>query len=166
MAIQQTIVIYNGVTINHCHTRTFRQEPVFEQTNTDLLYYKFTVRVGGYVHANAGVGIGIDPLKGANAAAQHVSIRSLLMVPRGVFEMTMGADADGNNGEILLSAKPADTLTDGLSDVDLNNGPRGKVLDVTHVSGNEIFRVGGDPGPPGRHWLDRRQLERALDKLN
>lgn len=31
--------------------------------------------------------------------------------------------------------------------------------------GNEIFRVGGDPGPPGRHYLNRRQLERALEGI-
>ena len=33
-------------------------------------------------------------------------------------------------------------------------------------NGNEIFRVGGDPGPPGRHHLNRGQLERALGLNN
>ena len=31
--------------------------------------------------------------------------------------------------------------------------------------GNEVLRVGGDPGPPGRHWLNQRELEDALAKL-
>ncbi len=33
-------------------------------------------------------------------------------------------------------------------------------------SGREVFRVGGDPGPPGRHHLNRRQLAREVQKLN
>lgn len=33
------------------------------------------------------------------------------------------------------------------------------------AEGNEVFRVGGDPGPPGRHFLNRRELINALAKL-
>lgn len=31
--------------------------------------------------------------------------------------------------------------------------------------GKEVFRVGGDPGPPGRHYITARELAREVGNL-
>jgi hypothetical protein len=60
-------------------------------------------------------------------------------------------------------------------DVVLGSDATGRDFDGVHSipaaylfggAGKEIFRVGGDRGLPGRHHLNRRQLERALGLVN
>ncbi len=33
------------------------------------------------------------------------------------------------------------------------------------TQGREVFRVGGDPGPPGRHYITARDLAREVGNL-
>lgn len=56
-------------------------------------------------------------------------------------------------------------------EVVLGNHQTGRDFDGVHsipaaylfdAKGREILRVGGDKGPPGRHFLNRRQLVNAL----
>jgi hypothetical protein len=60
-------------------------------------------------------------------------------------------------------------------DVVLGSQATGRDFDGVHSipaaylfdgNGREIFRVGGDPGPPGRHHMRRAELERAVGLLN
>jgi hypothetical protein len=34
-----------------------------------------------------------------------------------------------------------------------------------NAEGKEVFRVGGDPGPPGRHYITARELAREVGNL-
>ena len=44
-----TTIQYNGVLIRNVLTQQFKQECVYDSSNTDLLYHKFLIRVRGYV---------------------------------------------------------------------------------------------------------------------
>lgn len=143
MSSGQTVVRYNGVQIFHCHTREFRQEAISDEASgNDLLYFKFTIRVVGYLHGRTDyTGINVLPnLGGNNAAGHHKTVRRQLTEPRGDFEMTMGADSDGEGGAVILEAKQS-TRGAPVDKADLNSGPKGKVLAITHVVANELLRI-------------------------
>jgi len=145
---EQTTVEYNGITINNCLTRSFRQEPVMDPSDTDLEFFKYTIRVVGYVHTDGGASVrtNISPVDGADAASQHIYIRGLLLEPRGYFKMRTGADflnAGAQPGVVLLQADPSKASSNGteLKNIDLNNGPKTRVFEVTQIAGNKLFRV-------------------------
>lgn len=149
MAAGQTVVFYNGVTIRNCRTLQFEQTEQFDESDTDLIFYRFTVRVEGYIHGRAPVSvIGTEPITGAtgDAAQTQRGIRYLLMEPRGPFEMRTGMAIEGGSltgGTILLKASPvpSNANSESFSGFDLNNGPRCLTHSIDHVVANELFRV-------------------------
>lgn len=141
MAAGYTKITYSGIAIQHCHTKRFSQEPVFDQSDSDLSHFKFVVHVSGLV---SGV-TATSHFQGAGftgeAAGTMVNIRRALSSPRGSFRMQMGVTAD-SDGTTILSADPyqAESATPG-SGLDVNNGPKCRVIDITHIAANEVFRV-------------------------
>lgn len=139
-----TNVRYGDVLIANALTREFVQETVFDDSDTDRLYQRFTVRVVGYLHDESAWNTTfVSPqVSGSprSAAATHALVRRKLSEPRQAFEMKLGVDAQGNGGQVLLSASPASRVSD-LTDRDVRNGPRCTTFAVTHVASDTLLRV-------------------------
>lgn len=145
MSINGTIATYNNVSLYGCHTRRFSQQPVYDQSGTDLLYHNFLLRVVGYVHgiapANYGY-IGVSPPAGntgtfeGDAPDMLSRIRYRLSEPRRSFVLTMG-------GTTVLECHGFEDSNQvrQLTNRDLNNGPKPRFLDVTHIAGANVFRI-------------------------
>jgi hypothetical protein len=153
----QTVVIYNDITLVNCLTRRFEQEVIPDDSRTDVLKHHFVVRVVGYCTAESFNTIGkptvyvdADPTtKNFNpnynsAALQFRTVRHQLGEYRKKFQMFLGADDLGDGGQPLLEAHPWDGTSQDMSadpDFDVENGPKPRVLSVTHVSADEVVRV-------------------------
>lgn len=147
MAAGQTVVSYNGVTLTQCLTRRFEQEAVYDESQSDLQFFKFTVRVVGYVHGvTSATSVNATPNPGgSDAAAHHKAIRYLLGQPRGAFVMRVGADSSNytTGGTVLLQANglTESAVPSSLTNRDVNNGPKPRVIDITEIAGNTLMRV-------------------------
>jgi hypothetical protein len=101
-----------------------------------------------------------------SASYNFVQVRHKLQEQRRQFAMAFGCNGDGSGGTIGLSASPAsdlnrptpqDPLSPGTAlgqpaglpylgpngnilDVDVNNGPKSKVIGITHVSADEVLK--------------------------
>jgi hypothetical protein len=147
-----TVVEYGDLKISNCLTKEFRQEPVFDESGTDLMYWKFTVRVVGYTHNNGGwndtflfvrpvpKGVTSPDSGDAGAAKAHIMQR-VRLAPRKTFTMRTGVTASNPDGKILLTAAPHPARSSDLSGLDVNNGPRGTLMAITQITGDNIFRV-------------------------
>jgi hypothetical protein len=146
-----TVVEYGDLRISNCLTKEFRQEPVFDDSGTDLMYWKFTVRVVGYTHNNGGWNdtfLFLRPVPSvtspdtpdAGAAKAHIMQR-VRLAPRKTFTMRTGVTANNPDGKILLTASPHPARSSDLSGLDVNNGPRGTLMAITQITGDNIFRV-------------------------
>lgn len=134
-----TTVEYGNVRLENVVTREFSQEPVYDESGTDLLYHKFTVTVQGTVHSqNLGTadhGISLN-YRGANAAEEAGPVWNALYTelgtPRKHFKMTNGTT-------VILEA----LATRGYRTVltDLNNGPKPRNIRITHIAGKTVYRV-------------------------
>ena len=169
MGSGQTIIQYGNtpstaVKLYRCLTRSFEQVPVYDESGTDLMYWKFTVSVTGFLHGHPQTSFyGLvgspwptsthQPLRAStitSAATQHVGMRYML-APRQSFVMTMGATTGPTSGvsapsggTVLLQANPVETtpsLLSGLTNYDVNNGPRCTSFVVTHMVTDEVYRV-------------------------
>lgn len=168
MAAGQTIITYGDMTILSCLTQPsgFSQEPVFDESNTDLLYYKFRVRVVGYIHGMATISvIGIIPNYGLNnggnqgqtsASQAYAGIRYAIK-PRQPFLMKMGVAVNANTGVVdlatgvpVLVANPIPQLQNpnqaasqiaNITGYDVNDGPRCTHFDILHVTADNLFKV-------------------------
>lgn len=157
MAAGYTKIVYNGVTLKNVLTRQFEQEAIRDESGTDIIYHKFTIRVVGYVTVSRTTGgtapirstVGTDPaFDTSSATANFNAIRHLLGEARKPFEMRMGViDADlanaipGSPGTVLLSCQAASRERTVDRDTDLDNGPKPRVLSVSHFASDECFKV-------------------------
>ncbi len=158
MAAAGTYVEYGNVRIHRCVTRSFDQVAVFDESGTDLLYSKFTIRVSGYLHGHDDWSY-FHQLPyvndGTGATGAHKGVRYQLP-PRLAFKMAVGAASDGtpstSGGQpiVLLEANPAPAnmipppsqyANINLQNVDLANGPKCLEFSVSHITGNELFAV-------------------------
>lgn len=142
----QTIIQYNGVTIFGCVTRRFDQESVYDDSDTDLLYEKFTVVVSGTVHGvSAQTTTGMTPVSSGSASRHFNSVNYLLAQPRKSFLMATGADSNGENGVTLLeceafAANGSDAKTT-ISHRDVNNGPITRNIRIKKITADQLFFV-------------------------
>lgn len=143
-----TSIQYGPVVITNVLTRTFSQEEVLDDSGTDLLYFKYTVRVVGYildalpvVPATPGSPtFGITPITGANSPANQLAQLRYQFAPRQQFSM-FTTHPDGTQYS-MLRCGPANIL--GATDVnlkDVNNGPRCKVVAIDRIVGDATIRV-------------------------
>lgn len=135
----------------HCTTHGITQEAVFDDSGTDMLYYKITVRVTGLVHGRT---LWTKYQKrqllqttDSNASFETRGLRASLD-NRQTFRMRMGVtdDTNPNTGVELIyvepwpdSAVPAPVA--GMLHWDVNDGPRCEVFGVEHVADNNVFKV-------------------------
>lgn len=133
----------------HCTTHGVTQEAVFDDSGTDMLYYKITVRVTGLVHGETGwtkYQKRQVPYSVSTAAEETRGLRASLD-NRQTFRMRMGVtdDTNANSGKELVYAEPwpdsENPPVGGMLHWDCNDGPRCEVFSVEHVSGNSVFKV-------------------------
>lgn len=148
MSAGSTTVRYGDIIFTNCLTKRFEQEAVFDDSGTDLLYYKFTIRIVGYVHGHSNwVNINIFPITtNLSAASHHRKFRPVLLEPRARFEMRLGTSGAGAGGQVLLFCAPATSsglagIPETTKEKDLNNGPKGKILSVANISADELIKV-------------------------
>lgn len=126
-----TIVIYNGVTLTNVLTRRFLQTLVYDESNTDPYYHKFTITVQGYVHTIDSTTVNISTNKttanGGTVASNEITLRQKLLEARKDFEMTIG-------GEKLLKVSHGGTTAGAQQDA--NNGPKPISVEVTKFLGS------------------------------
>lgn len=150
----QTIVQYGNVTLYRCTTQRIEQTPVLDSiSGTVLKCWRTVVHVQGYLHGWPSAvlyqevtgGTAQSALAGSvGRAYQEVRYR---LPPRQTFEMAVGCDATIGSGsrvvygEPFTASEPADLATDGLSNLDVDDGPRCLQFSVVHVSANSVFRV-------------------------
>jgi hypothetical protein len=151
--VSETTLTYNGVTLRNCLTRTFRQEAVYDRSDTDLLYYRYTIGVTGYLSSadvldftapttrvgvrTSGLNPSLPPPAGSaiNAPTQHLIIRAKLMEPRQAFEFKSGTT-------MMLEANPVASKTSlSYSNVDVKNGPHPRSLAVTQIVSSNVMRL-------------------------
>jgi len=148
-----TELYYNGIRMFNTLIKRFEQEPVYDDSGTDLLYFRYTIAVSGLVYAGTASSITHPHVTAddqsevsGDAAASHVSIRQRLGTPRKPFAMWLGSQTPGtgsqpgSGGSLILSCQPAGS--DGsLNGVDLNNGPKPKKLRIVKITGNTLLQV-------------------------
>lgn len=148
MGAGSTQLTYNGVTIFNCQTREFREENVFDQSNTDQVFHKYRLSVIGYIHGGlpgksaSAVYLGVFPNPGnQDAAAHHKDVKAALMSPRGTLVYTLGSSGSGD-GTVLVTAKPfALGQMSDHKDRDVENGPKPQSFEIVSIAGNNVLRV-------------------------
>lgn len=149
MSAGSTTVKYGDITFTNCLTKRFEQEAVFDDSGTDLLYYKFTIRIVGWVHGRSNISsVNIIPITSlGSAAVHHRKFRPVLLEPRKSFEMRLGKTIDPVfAGQELLLCAPATTQSlsgrpETTKGKDLNNGPKAKILSVANIAADELIKV-------------------------
>mgnify|MGYP007073224293 CR=1 FL=1 len=56
-----TTLFYNGVTLSNCWTKRFSQTMEMDESGTDLVFHKFTIRVQSVATAAANLDFGANP---------------------------------------------------------------------------------------------------------
>ena len=160
MSSGQTIVVYGNLTLLHCVT-TIEQKCIMDPSGTDMKCLQSLVHVTGYIHGHQDWrryqepvysevwGPGAEDINVGNAAKNHIMARYRLP-PRQAFTMAVGCSGNTTgSGTVLLSAIPMSAAgsipsslnSGGLTNYDVNDGPRCPQFNVVHVSGNEVFKV-------------------------
>jgi len=160
MSSGQTIVVYGNLTLMHCVT-TIEQKCIMDPSGTDMKCLQSLVHVSGYIHGHQDWrryqepvysevhGPGFGNINIGNAAKNHIMARYRLP-PRQTFTMAVGCSGNTiDTGTVLLSAIPMSAAgsipsslnSGGLTNYDVNDGPRCPQFSVVHVSGNEVFKV-------------------------
>lgn len=131
-----TDVSYNGVILQDCETLQFEQEIVYDDSNTDMVFSKFHIRVACSVHSNVGTqtgrhGVYVPGLSsGSSATVWMKRVQELLSHPRGNFTYSVG-------GEALVYATPLP----GSVYSDCDNGPKPTNVTITGVMGKKLYRI-------------------------
>ena len=156
-----TVIKYGSVMLFNVVTDEVNQTPVFDESNTDLMYVKTIIRGTGVVTGHNlydsafrynydGTGTNYA----GNATNAEISFRKQLP-PRETFTMWLGCtgspgtETTGGTQIFNVAAMPYSRVPPGpngssnisLVGYDLQNGPRCNDFKLDHLAGNETFRV-------------------------
>lgn len=137
-----TQIQYGGMFLQNVLTRSFQQEAVFDDTQTDLLHFLYKIRVVGYIldTTTSPNNIGIFPVTGQQSPPTQLGQMHSLFAPRQPFLMTMQGGALGS--VTLLSAQPAvNQNSTSISGYDCKNGPKATVLAVDRFASDQTIRI-------------------------
>lgn len=137
-----TKLYYNDVVIYNCLTRSFAQEVVYDDSNTDSLGTRFVLEVEGLVHAQ------VNPLSNApayttanqssltasTATATMEEVRRKLLQPRATLLFYAGS-------HVLLRCVPSTPSAKGDADMDVANGPKPKHCNIVAIAGDKLYRI-------------------------
>ncbi len=160
VTIRGTTIYYgegeDAVTIYNVHTKTFSQQAVMDESDTDLMYQKFLIKFVGYVHRNTVTSqtVNISTNNLLSVAQGEIDLRLQLMQPRKMFKMTLGAVPllwvfpSQGNGQIPnpdgINQRRVGQMPGQLQPYaprDVNNGPKPRSCDITHIAGTETLKV-------------------------
>jgi hypothetical protein len=129
---------YQGVQIGYIKTNSFRQEPIYDPSHTDLLYQKITINVSGVINLCAQekgklpipsqIINGGTNTYGCKAPSEVVAIRQRLLTPRGTLVYTV----DGV--EMIRSPLPGQGRDEA-------NGPKPIHFNVIKIDGGQSLFV-------------------------
>ncbi|MEK9811220.1 MAG: hypothetical protein VW362_12280, partial [Candidatus Nanopelagicales bacterium] len=142
MARGETQLEYNGILLRNVLTKTFRQEAVYDDSGTDLLYFRYVIGVRGYHSSESThgeeqrVGIKWDPdavtdgttpesyqnptINGpGSAGVDYTKVRQKLLHPRGYFRFRTGCNAAGTTGTTLLECKAIGIRSSSADGIDV-----------------------------------------------
>jgi hypothetical protein len=132
-----TTVIYNGVLMKNVHTKRFLEEAARDDTDTDVLYHRFIIRVMGLIYANQAVTtVGVSPNVAPSATINQGTLRRMLLEDRKNFQMLVDDD-------MLLQANAVNPDGGSVQNpfFDVNNGPKPRFCEVTQIVGSSLYRV-------------------------
>lgn len=169
MARGETQLEYNGILLRNVLTKTFRQEAVYDDSGTDLLYFRYTIAVRGYhssqsVYEDQRVGVKWDPdyiadpesgdpsnyqnpttAGDGSAGTDYTKVRQKLLHPRGYFRFRTGVGTDPATGlptgTTLLECRPIGIRDSNPEGVDVNNGPKPRNVELSHIVGDEVLCI-------------------------
>lgn len=162
MARGETQVEYNGILLRNVLTKTFRQEAVYDESNTDLLYFRYTIAVRGYhsskdtVTNSMRTGIAKSDSEystsvptssrnylspGGTAGQDYATVRQRLLHPRHYFRFRTGCSANGLTGTTLLECDPIPIRSSTATGVDVQNGPKPKRAEIVQIVGDEVLAI-------------------------
>lgn len=143
-----TVVRYNGVELHNCLTREFRQEVVYDPSNTDKSFNRFHITVEGICHTQesftgaspVGQYVAAFPVANTpgNLQSMHNMILGTLGVPRGEFLMFL--EASGGETQITMLEATGQGPS-GIPLYDVENGPKPKVIAISEIVANKIYKV-------------------------
>lgn len=153
-----TTVIYNGVIMRDCETKTFSQSVEYDPSNTDQIYSKFTVSVASTLVATSypRQSFGINPpWSGAPAetvAARAKQIFALLSEPRKDFWMLIEGQATHERLDVVSAAGITEALLIAAGDLQLNTSGNPGVISLNPLNPNspvasKAFYADVDNGP-------------------
>lgn len=146
MAAGWTNVTYNGVKIQNCLTKRFEQEVVTTDDGSDDLFHRFTVHVSGIITGDTQGTVPTNVTgdvfdNTGEPAGTYKAFRGLLSETRQNFDMRVGV-TNSFAGVSVLNARPFTVgQKPGEIDLDVNNGPRCRMIDIVHIAANQVFRV-------------------------
>jgi hypothetical protein len=138
----ETWLEYNGIKLRNVLTKRFDQTAEYDPSGTDLVCFKFSLTVVGYMHASAGRAFGtILPAPQTSGANAYSAVRSLLMEPRGELTYTLGANAQGVGTTVLRSVPYTGNNARLTTFGDVKNGPQPRNVSITHIVGSDTLEI-------------------------
>ena len=112
-----TTIIYNDVILRDCETKSFEQRIEYDESNTDLMYSRFRIRVASTLAATRypDQSFGIHPPSGDTATQRQKLIQKLLSQPRKDFWMLIDSGVANERmkpSELAALASPLNTGVD------------------------------------------------------
>lgn len=136
---------YNDVKLANVVTRDFTQSVEYDESETDVLFHRFRLRVEGILHLPEGFfnadtfpgpfAVGPNFANQASAAAVLREVRKRMGTARKALVFT------DDNGNELLKVQPA-TASGGDVDRDVDNGPKPGDFEVLQFYGSHAFKIG------------------------
>ena len=163
MGTGQTVCNYGTLSLVRCVISHFDQKPRFDRSDTDMECWEYTIGVTGYLRGDLQTTDDAGPKQvindseaenvlGQGAAVNYEQLRWRLY-PRQTFVLATGcASDDVNSGGIVLIADAAnagfvttptalENSTSGLSNIDVNDGPRCTRFMIEHVGADNVWKV-------------------------
>lgn len=164
-----TTIVYNGVVMRDCETKSFSQTIEYDPSGTDLMFSRFTLRVASTLVATSypAKSFGIDTPSGLTATQRAKDVHARLSEPRkdfwmliessvnneklpsGVFNeslLTATGDLTSDGGQMLGYPNVGDGYFGGgtisrASVIDVNNGPHPRQVSITEIIAGRSMRV-------------------------
>lgn len=126
-------------------TRHWDQEILYDESDTDAIGSRYHLTFEGHVHAQTDSAAGgpisapqyvapTSAVSGVHPALVLADVKSLLSEPRKELSVSFGTQQ-------IIACNPATSSTAGGADVDVENGPKPRHVEVTHVVTNKIYKV-------------------------
>lgn len=141
-----TVLTYGDVTIEHCFTKVCRQEVEYDESGTDPIGTKVTIRVMGTITlSGSGTSVGQVGLSGGGssgngAGSVMAQVRAALSEVRKPLHFYILNSANTSSTIIQVSGV-AGRAGESLDQKDVNNGPKPRVVDVQRIVGSNSLWV-------------------------